>query len=279
MELPVLPDHPNFNTETIVRALKKANSETCAQSAERTELRCATAHIASALPDIWDANIAFDIHLPEGMTVEDVYDEITHHYSDHHALCITWVPNDLECAPPLSEFFTSGMFECEPSLVMLLTHATTPNHFRDDLQIVPARAMRREYGRLHHIAHTHQWGETSAEQMVEYQLNALDDTQLDCFIARLDKKVVASAGIYSVGEIGVIYEVVTHPEYRRLGIMKTLLGHLIRHAARCQFKSIALETTPDNEAAIRLYESFGFEKLTEFPVYRHVENKKNSSSS
>ncbi len=278
MELPVLPTNPDQNTESIIRAIKKANAETCAQSAIRTDLDSATALIATDLPDIWDANIAFDIHLPENMTPQGVYEEITNHYTNNNAKCITWVPNDLECDQKLASLFNSETFECEYSLCMILTRAQTPRSLRDDLQIIPARAMRREYANLHRIAHAHQWGESSADQMAQFQLNTLDSPQLDAFIARLNKQVVAAAGIYSLGEIGIIYEVITHPDHRKKGIMKSLLHHILRHAARCQFKTIALETTPDNIPAINLYQSFGFEKLTEFPAYRHISNKKNTST-
>jgi len=279
MELPVLANSSEPGIEAIVRALKKANADVCGQSAERCELSCATAYHALEFPDIWDVNISFDIHLPTGMTACQVVDEIADHFRDHDATCYTWVPNDIDCAPALVDYFNSEGFECERSLCMLLTNAKLPEKLRDDVQIIPARAMRKPYGELHHRAHVHQWGEGAADQMEAVQMNGLDNPQLDAFVARVDKEVVASAGIYSLGEIGVVYEVVTHPEFRRQGIMKALLDHLLRHAARCQFKTMALETSPDNDGAIGLYESFGFEKVTEFPIYRKFRSDENTFNS
>jgi ribosomal-protein-alanine N-acetyltransferase len=56
-----------------------------------------------------------------------------------------------------------------------------------------------------------------------------------------------------------LLELASHPEQRRKGFARALLGALLAHARTQHTRLILLEVRRSNLAAIALYESFGFE--------------------
>lgn len=63
-----------------------------------------------------------------------------------------------------------------------------------------------------------------------------------------------------VTNIGYIKRVVVHPDYRKLGLARTLMQHIIIFArTERTLEAIDLHVWEDNVAAIHLYESLGFE--------------------
>jgi len=59
--------------------------------------------------------------------------------------------------------------------------------------------------------------------------------------------------------VGYIQELLVHPAYRRLGVAMHLLDAAERYFLdEHGFDSVALATSPDNDAALRLYRSRGY---------------------
>lgn len=56
-----------------------------------------------------------------------------------------------------------------------------------------------------------------------------------------------------------IHNVAVHPDYRRHGVGRGMLSHVVREARRIGSQSITLEVRKSNEAAQALYRSLGFE--------------------
>lgn len=268
MELPVINPSSPTNPETILRALKKSAAELGGQNSDPVALTGATAYLNPALPGIDDANLVYDLFLPADASASEIISEIEEHFAQHQLQCHRWVPAASTLEPELAEALSTRGINATPTLALTLTDSRRPPRLRQDLQIIPARALQQEYYLLQHDAHQHDWSNDSAENMASFKQMALDDPRLDLFLARVNKKVVAAAGIYALGEIGVLHEIVTHPEFRRQGVMQALLNYVLLHGARSQFKTMALETNPDNIPAIKLYQSFGFRKLVEYATYR-----------
>jgi ribosomal-protein-alanine N-acetyltransferase len=80
--------------------------------------------------------------------------------------------------------------------------------------------------------------------------------------ARSDDKLVGNGGVARLGRKRPYeYEIHTigiDPAYQGLGIGRTLLGHLLEYASG---GVVFLEVRTDNEPAISLYESVGFEQV------------------
>ena len=65
---------------------------------------------------------------------------------------------------------------------------------------------------------------------------------------------------WSVADELHLLELASHPEQRRKGFGRALLSALIEHAQRSRKRLLLLEVRRSNHAALRLYESAGFQK-------------------
>lgn len=71
---------------------------------------------------------------------------------------------------------------------------------------------------------------------------------------------VGYIGMHVVLDEGYIANLAIHPDYRGMGHGKKLLLFLIQKAREHSLSFLSLEVRPSNKAAVRLYESQGFEK-------------------
>lgn len=70
---------------------------------------------------------------------------------------------------------------------------------------------------------------------------------------------VAFCLAWSVADELHLLDMASHPEHRRQGHARALLGELLSYARRERKRLVLLEVRQSNEAAIRLYQSAGFE--------------------
>lgn len=85
-------------------------------------------------------------------------------------------------------------------------------------------------------------------------------------VAEIDSVIVGYMGLSVSVDEGYILNVATLPEYRRRGIAKALINHIINiYSDKLSF--ITLEVRPSNTAAVKLYEGFGFVKVGERKNY------------
>lgn len=73
-----------------------------------------------------------------------------------------------------------------------------------------------------------------------------------------EEKPVAYMGMWLVADEGQITNVAVHPDHRRQGLAKKLIGTFINIAKREELSFLTLEVRASNQAAINLYKSFGF---------------------
>ncbi len=71
----------------------------------------------------------------------------------------------------------------------------------------------------------------------------------------------------SMGRAVILNDLYVREEFRRLGIAKSLLQSVKNYATLSNLKYIELSTAITNKKAQSLYESFGFERETEFYHY------------
>lgn len=83
----------------------------------------------------------------------------------------------------------------------------------------------------------------------------------ECRVLEMDGEVIGY-GILSalVREAHVLNLCLARP-FRRLGLGRVLLGHLLRVAAQARVNEVFLEVRPTNTQALKLYRSFGFEQV------------------
>lgn len=73
--------------------------------------------------------------------------------------------------------------------------------------------------------------------------------------------VLGYAGLLAMMDEGYITNVAVFPEYRRCGIAAKIIEVFMNFARGNQLSFLTLEVRPSNEAAIALYQSFGFEEV------------------
>ncbi len=84
------------------------------------------------------------------------------------------------------------------------------------------------------------------------------------------ERVVAYGGMTTVLDEGSVTNVATHPDYRRRGLGREIVGALQKAAAFRGLVSVFLEARVSNEAARRLYEKMGFSVIgVRKGFYRH----------
>jgi len=112
-----------------------------------------------------------------------------------------------------------------------------------------------ELARLEKVCFSRPW----SRQMLAEEL----DNQCAAFLVALEEateKVVGYAGLLVMADEGYITNVAVFPEYRRQGIAGQLLEVFLRFAQANALAFLTLEVRPSNEAAIALYQGYGFEE-------------------
>lgn len=78
----------------------------------------------------------------------------------------------------------------------------------------------------------------------------------------LEGEVIGFAGAHIVLDEGHVTNIAILPEHRGKGYGKPLAGALIKYAANLGVSYMTLEVRKSNRAAIRLYESLGFQSVS-----------------
>jgi putative acetyltransferase len=88
-------------------------------------------------------------------------------------------------------------------------------------------------------------------------------------IARLEDRPVGCAGICRCDgeQIAELRRMYVAPEARRLGVARALMNELEARARRLGYRTLRLETGPEQPEAIRLYEASGFAVIPNFGPY------------
>ena len=89
-------------------------------------------------------------------------------------------------------------------------------------------------------------------------LDALASETVIFLVAESEEKLLGYCGMYCAMDEGEITNVAVDSRNRRMGIGKRLMKQLLWEAKAAGIRTVILEVRPSNEAAIRLYESFGF---------------------
>jgi ribosomal-protein-alanine N-acetyltransferase len=79
------------------------------------------------------------------------------------------------------------------------------------------------------------------------------------FVAEVNGEVAGYAFFWTIYEQAHLINIAVAGPLRRMGLGEALLVHAMRHAASHGAEAIHLEVREGNEAAIRLYERYGFE--------------------
>ena len=127
----------------------------------------------------------------------------------------------------------------------------------DCIRIVPMNADHlEEIERLERICFSRPWSRRMLAEELENQCAA--------FLVAEDGQtgtVLGYAGLLVVADEGYITNVAVFPEYRRRGVAARILEIYLNFAQANRLAFLTLEVRPSNEAAIALYQRYGFEEV------------------
>ena len=127
----------------------------------------------------------------------------------------------------------------------------------DYIRIVPMNADHlEEIERLERICFSRPWSRRMLAEELENQCAA--------FLVAEDGQtgtVLGYAGLLVVADEGYITNVAVFPEYRRRGVAARILEIYLNFAQANRLAFLTLEVRPSNEAAIALYQRYGFEEV------------------
>ncbi|MCK8059440.1 MULTISPECIES: ribosomal protein S18-alanine N-acetyltransferase [unclassified Fusibacter] len=86
-------------------------------------------------------------------------------------------------------------------------------------------------------------------------------------VIEVDGVIVGYAGYWHVMDEGHITNVAIHPAFRKHGLGKALIAHLVNRAVSEEINHLTLEVRVSNEPAIALYKGFGFVSRGVRPKY------------
>ncbi len=101
----------------------------------------------------------------------------------------------------------------------------------------------------------HHWSRDSFVAEINNQIS-----QYNCAISQ-DGHCAGYMGLWKIIDEAHITNLAIHPQYRRKGAARALLLNGLEECYKDKIKYLTLEVRVSNEAAIKLYESFGFKSL------------------
>lgn len=271
MELPIAKQTYQPTTDTLIRAAKRATLMLGRAIARETALNGGVALSNRDRPHVAAANFAGEVTAPDHLTPREAIDQLMAHYSDQGLACYALDSAQTYWHDALPPILSSlGYFPSNRLVCLLERYAPpSPDRCNDRLQIIPARAA---YGELRaffmEMAATQDRADAdTAAAVAQARVDQLDEPQLELFLGRLDGRPVGVAGVCTLGNIGVLYDLFTLSRVRKQGIGATLMDYLIDHCTRAQFAQV-IASFPQNCPHLPFYQAIGFRSLGTFIRFR-----------
>lgn len=260
MQLPIASESYQPSVQSLLRAVKRVRVILSRCVAEETTLDGATVYTNPARPAVRIANCAAEVSRIDA----GLFDHFRQQGVPCHSLTII----DDPWPKPLSVAAEAAGFVPVKRQVLLLRALKRPTQTNASLQILPARSIYPQLGAFYRdfARKEHQCDDAAAGQVADAMIDRLDEARMDLFIARRDGKPVGSAGVVSLGNIGVIDPAYTDPDHRKQGIAATLMDAVLEHCARAQFEQVLVERG-EGCYSIPLYTSLGFVPIGAFTRY------------
>jgi len=269
VELPIAAESYQPSADALVRAIKRGDVLLARMAAEETQLEGATALVNPARSGIRRVNLAAEVHLPEGLTAGEVLKGLDTHFESAGARCLELQCTEQDWPEPLAEAAASRSYARRERAVYLLKEYAPPSPKAADLQVIPGRAAYGQVAAISRLGARTRWAgddEAAANQWAETRIDFLDEPRLELFLGRIEGQPVGYASLLSLGQMGVVEDVYTAPDFRRRGVATRLMAHVIGLCQRAQFEQVILAVDPDNPARA-LYDKLGFREITRFSTF------------
>jgi ribosomal protein S18 acetylase RimI-like enzyme len=258
MRLAVIESNPD-DPARLIALFAQARGEFLALGIETEPIDLGLAVCLPALAHLNDANCVTAARVPRGHDASKLLADAAAWFKERGGALGKIVPNpatdaDAERAPLEAALRTLGWREHRRD-VLRLAQAPPSTAPPPGVSVLSARAVPGPYESFCRAVAEHE------PQLADLALLRLDDPRFDALVALHAGQVVARAGVLSLGETGLIENVVTRPEHRRRGYARAVMGRAIDVCARSQFKRVLLGCDTDNTAGQALYAALGFTRI------------------
>lgn len=271
MELPIVQTSYQPSADALIRAAKRAELILARTLAQEIQQEAATLFINPQRPHVALANSAMEVSLPDTADAHALVHQILKPYEQANTACARLQNAVTEWPKALTHAMAQRGYEPKPRSIYLLTRSDCPEPTNSVLQIIPARAA---YGQLtewyRSIADRGVFGDGGlADEYASTGVDLLDEPRMELFLGRIDGKPVGTAGMVTLGQIGVLYGLTALPLHpQQVQIEQTLLTHVIDHCARAQFSHVIVDL-PEQSQSDHIYRKIGFEPVASYTTYDH----------
>lgn len=271
MELPISPQTYRPNNDALIRAAKRGALILGRAIAEEAALEVGTVLSNAQRSGVAAANFAGEVAVPAALTAREAVEQIMSHYRERGLTCYALDAADTywpDAVPPLLS--AMGYFPSNRMVCLLDQYQPPPPDKRcEGLQIIPARASYSELRRFFvEMAATQDRAEVKqAEAVAQARVDQLDEPRLEVYLGRLEGQTVGVAGVLTLGNIGVLYDLFTLPSQRKRGVGAAMIAHTLDHCRRAQFEQI-VASFPQNCPHLPFYDALGFKVIGTFIRFR-----------
>jgi len=268
MELPISDTSYDLPYEALVRAVRRVAVALGRTGSEEVELDGAMCLISQARPRVRALNFAEHLAVAEGETEDSLLDRIEAAFAAKGSSCHAWCTDGAWPDPLAAALERRGLRRIRRH-VLCLDPGRVPPEADAGLQIIPVRAAYRDVRRFYvaKAVEAHAADEPLAEALAGAWIDRLDEPRLEMNLVRCDGEIAVVAGVFSLGEIGVISPAYCAPAYRGRGVAAAAMTSVLEHCRRAQFKHVVVDRG-DGCPAIRFYQRFGFSHVTSYDRYR-----------
>ena len=268
MELPIAPQQGQPSTAALVRAVRRSEAALARTASTETTLDGAVAFANPDRPGVRCVNFAAGLAPAQHADADSLVAGIHEHFDAAGAPCHTLDAAAIDWPDALADVIRRRAYRPITRHVFLMTSYRPPEERGTGAQIIPARAAYRELTQLYDTMARldHHADDALAAQLIQTMIDRLDEPRLDLFLARLDRRPVAVAGVVSLGNMGVVSSAYADPAYRGRGLAKTLMTAVLDHCVRAQFEQVIVDRS-DGCPSIPFYQSLGFERATSYTKY------------
>lgn len=272
MDLPILNAAPTATQADLLRFYGKLVAERSLALGESEQLDVGLALHSPSLHSLDQANRVIDAALPPGADADAAIDAVDAFYRGQYLQCLAWTFNassDDFARQPLTQALEYRGFQRRTHAIVHTQRVIqTDAASLPSVQILPARSAYR-HARL--LAEERAAAEGNA-QVADALMLYLDEPRYDVQIALQDNVPIATVGVLTVGDMGLIADLYVSPAMRGRGVGRTILSRAADYCVRSMFRHVFAGVDATDAMAIHLLARLGLTPVGEFVECVRVAN-------
>ncbi|MCB9852004.1 MAG: hypothetical protein H6819_02825 [Phycisphaerales bacterium] len=216
-----------MNPNDVLAAARRCETVWWEQICEWEPLDYGVAFTCPRYPELTDAQQLRDVWLAD-IDGSDAFDRAETYFADRNLQCAIWTPAPGQPEAPVEAVMIDKGWQRENIIALNLADIDkSPAELeREDMRVLPARAMRRAYRTFLESLHD---GETAA---CDAAFDRLDDASYEVLLAVRDGVAVARIGYHEVGEFARLRDFSVTSDADDNDSRSLLLAHFLLRARR-----------------------------------------------